>query len=136
MTDVNAKIESELTVREKLLHKIARAVTEQATAPNIDIAVMTLDFLKGIEDKTEEDMEKIKFQTRVVETLTSEEYEKEMQNCIAENMDSLSTEHLQRFSDELDYMAAINEVQLKMAVGLQEIQDNLNLGFVKTKVTH
>jgi hypothetical protein len=136
MTDVNAKIESELTVREKLLHKIARAVTEQATAPNIEIAVMTLDFLKGIEDKTEEDMEKIKFQSRVVETLTSEEYEKEMQNCIAENMDSLSTEHLQRFSDELDYMAAINEVQLKMAVGLQEIQDNLNLGFVKTKVTH
>lgn len=136
MTDVNTKIDTELNVREHLLHKIARAVTEQATAPNLEIAVMTLDFLKSIEDKTEEDINKINLQSKIVETLCSEEYEKKMQNCIAENMDSLSTEHLQRFSDELDYMAAINEVQFKMSIDLKEIQDNLALGFVKTDVIH
>ncbi|UZZ64121.1 hypothetical protein A71_43 [Escherichia phage A7_1] len=136
MTNTVDKIEKELTDRERLLHKIAKYVVGKAIDANLEVAVMTLDFLKGIEDKTEEDIIKVRNQQKIVEAMTSENYEKVMQNAIVENMDSLSTEHLQRFLDEIEYSEAIAEVQLKMSVAMKEIQDDLILGYVKTEVTH
>ncbi|QUL77200.1 hypothetical protein A73_212 [Escherichia phage A73] len=136
MTNTVDKIEKELTDRERLLHKIAKYVVGKAIDANLEVAVMTLDFLKGIEDKTEEDIIKVRNQQKIVEAMTSENYEKVMQNAIVENMDSLSTEHLQRFVDEIEYSEAIAEVQLKMSVAMKEIQDDLILGYVKTEVTH
>lgn len=136
MTNTVEKIEKELTDRERLLHKISKYVVGKAIDANLEVAVMTLDFLKGIEDKTEEDIIKVRNQQKIVEAMTSENYEKVMQNAIVENMDSLSTEHLQRFVDEIEYSEAIAEVQLKMSVAMKEIQDDLILGYVKTEVTH
>lgn len=125
---------SDLNERTELLHAIAARLAEMSITESLDVALQTLEFLKDIEDKTADDLRRIRDQEKLVDTLSGEEYRVRVSNLITENFNILSDNHLRKYFDELEYTAALDGVNMQLVPAMEEVSQELLLGVV-TKPT-
>lgn len=111
-----------------ILHAVANYMADNIIKQNEEVAIPTLDFLEQIEDKTADDLRKVKDQSKLVDVLGSVDYRDRLRNLLAESLDSLSTEHLHRYHDEMLYEAAMADFYLQVNPALDEVQQELLYG--------
>lgn len=131
MTAVTEKV---VVLRENeeldILHDVAIRLAEINIEPQIEAAVDTLEFLQDIEDKTADDLRRIKDQEKLVDTLSGEDYRNCLQNLFTEHLAGLPVEYLKRYHEDLLYQDAIAEMNVQIVPALQEVQQELLYGVV------
>lgn len=113
-----------------ILHDVAIRLAEINIEPQIAVAVDTLEFLQDIEDKTADDLRRIKDQEKLVDQLSGEDYRNRLQNLFAEHLATLEPEHLKQYHADIVYQDAIAEMNLQLVPALQEAQQELLYGVV------
>lgn len=114
--------------RTEILHNIAIRLAKLNVDVQMDVAVPTLEFLQDIEDKTADDLRRIKEQTKFIDVLTGVDYRDRLQNLFTEKFAVMSDEHLKEYLDGLIYEEAIAEVNLQIVPALEEVQQELLYG--------
>lgn len=125
MTDLIVTPEQKRT---DTLHAIAARLAKINIDAQLEVAVATLEFLEDIEDKTADDLRKIKDQSKLVDIIGGNEYKDRLQNLFTEKFDVMSDEHLKEYLDGLIYEEAIAEVNLQIVPALEEVQQELLYG--------
>lgn len=129
-------VEKELDKRTEILHDIANRVADLNIEPQLEVAIETLDFLQEIEDKTADDLRKIKEQDKFIDMLTGIEYRDRLRNILTEHFDSLSDFHLEKYHEELVYEETIAKLNVRLVPELQEVQQELIYGVFEKKPIH
>lgn len=132
MADKN--VVSPLDKRTSILHDVAIRLAEMNVNSQLEAAVPMLEFLEDIEDKTADDLRRIRTQEKLVNILSGQDYRGRLQNIFAEKMALLSDEHLTQYRDDLIYQEAIADMNVQIVPALQEVQEELLYGVV-TKPT-
>lgn len=125
MTDLIVTPEQKRT---DTLHAIAARLAKINIDAQLEVAVATLEFLEDIEDKTADDLRKIKDQSKLVDVIDGNEYKDRLQNLFTEKFAVMSDEHLKEYLDGLIYEEAIAEVNLQIVPALEEVQQELLYG--------
>lgn len=125
MTDLIVTSEQKRT---DTLHAIAARLAKLNIDAQLEVAVATLEFLEDIEDKTADDLRKIKDQSKLVDVIDGNEYKDRLQNLFTEKFSVMSDEHLKEYLDGLIYEEAIAEVNLQIVPALEEVQQELLYG--------
>lgn len=125
MTDLIVTPEQKRT---DTLHAIAARLAKLNIDAQLEVAVATLEFLEDIEDKTADDLRKIKDQSKLVDVIDGNEYKDRLQNLFTEKFAVMSDEHLKEYLDGLIYEEAIAEVNLQIVPALEEVQQELLYG--------
>lgn len=125
MTDLIVTPEQKRT---DTLHAIAARLAKLNIDAQLEVAVATLEFLEDIEDKTADDLRKIKDQSKLVDVIDGNEYKDRLQNLFTEKFSVMSDEHLKEYLDGLIYEEAIAEVNLQIVPALEEVQQELLYG--------
>ncbi|QPI18290.1 hypothetical protein POP15_242 [Pectobacterium phage POP15] len=125
MTDLIVTPEQKRT---DTLHAIAARLAKLNIDAQLEVAVATLEFLEDIEDKTADDLRKIKDQSKLVDIIDGNEYKDRLQNLFTEKFAVMSDEHLKEYLDGLIYEEAIAEVNLQIVPALEEVQQELLYG--------
>lgn len=126
----------ETTFRESCLTFIANHLSDLNIRAQLEVALPTLEFLKEIEDKTQEDIDKISNQEALVAALESQGYEERIKKEFYDKFDTLSTEYLTRYKESVEYELALEAVCFDLSVSLQGIQDTYLLTDAVSKVKH
>lgn len=116
--------------RTNILHDVANRVAKMNIDAQLEVAVATLEFLEDIEDKTADDVRKIKDQGKLVDLLTGNAYHDRLRNLLAEKLNVLSDEHLKRYRDDTIYQDAIEEMTFELVPALEEAQEEMLYGVV------
>lgn len=116
--------------RTEVLYAIASHLADRTVDSTLEAAVNLLDFLQDIEDKTADDIRKVKTQQKYVELVESQAFSDRVRNVIAEQFSVLSDAHLTEYLKGLVYEEALAEVQLGVNTALAEIHNELEAGFL------
>lgn len=115
-------------VREETLHQIAIHLAELNIEAQLEVAIPTLEFLKDIEEKTADDLRKVKNQERLIEILESEEYRYRLEYEFTDKFSKLSSRHLETYLENLEYNRAIEELNFELSPALAALQEELVSG--------
>ncbi len=123
MTEV--KKQSAQVARTTVLHGIVSYLSNAVLEDALDSAEQLLEFLEAIEDKTADDLRKVKDQKKFIERLSGEGYRSRLELLYTEALDKMSDEHLVRYYQDLLYEQALRELDFNLAVPLQELNEEL-----------
>jgi len=123
MTEV--KKQSAQVARTTVLHGIVSYLSNAVLEDALDSAEQLLEFLEAIEDKTADDLRKVKDQKKFIERLGGEGYRSRLELLYTEALDKMSDEHLVRYYQDLLYEQALRELDFNLAVPLQELNEEL-----------
>lgn len=113
------------------LHKIARLVADENVRVQLETTADTLELYRNIEDKTDEDLERLESGERGFKALTSNEYLTAVENTIAEAYSKLSEQHLTRLLEEIEFEQAMGEVGATLTPALMKLQQDFVYGAFK-----
>lgn len=129
MTEV--KKQSVQVARTTILHSIVSYLSDAVLEDALDSAENLLEFLQGIEDKTADDLRKVKEQKKFIERLSGQAYRSRLELVYTEALDKMADEHLVRYYQDLLYEAALRELDLNLAVPLQELNEDIVEGEIE-----
>jgi len=122
--------------RGETLKKISAVLADLNTKAQLEVAIPTLEFLKAIEGKTPEDVEKIHAQENLIKNMESDLYKSKLEDIFCDKFSSLSDYHLDKYLDTLLFEEAIAEVNLQTSVALVEVQEELLSGELSEITVH
>lgn len=120
-----------LDKRTEILHDIAARLANINIDAQLESGVMTLDFLKSIEKKTADDLDKIDRQQAFVDKLGDKAYFEALQNIIVEKYDALDTKHLERYLNDLLYEDAVIGVGTQLAPAMEQLNQDYFYGTLR-----
>lgn len=113
-----------------LVHIVADRLATMNIDPQLEVAEETLEFLQDIEDKTADDVRRIRDQEKLVNLLAGEDYHNKLRNIFTEHLASLNPVYLKQYHSDLLYQDAISEMNLQIIPALEEVQQELLYGVV------
>lgn len=113
-----------------LVHIVADRLAAMNIDPQLEVAEETLEFLQDIEDKTADDVRRIRDQEKLVNLLAGEDYHNKLRNIFTEHLASLNPVYLKQYHSDLLYQDAISEMNLQIIPALEEVQQELLYGVV------
>lgn len=128
--NVNLKPASGLAPAEERLHALADLLANRNIELNIQLQSEQLQFLKDIDFKTAEDIEKVEEARKVLNILESEEYFNALRNTFTEHYAKMNPIYIERYLDEIAYENAFNEVGLTLTPALYKLRDDFVYGTV------
>lgn len=108
-----------------LVHIVADRLAEMNIDPQLEVAEETLEFLQDIEDKTADDVRRIRDQEKLVNLLAGEDYHNKLRNIFTEHLAALNPVYLKQYHSDLLYQDAISEMNLQIIPALEEVQQEL-----------
>lgn len=118
----------------EIIHDVAGRMADINIDPQIEVAVSTLEFLQDIEDKTADDIRRIRDQEKLIDMLSGEDYRNRLRNLFTEHLSTLASVHLKQFHADLLYQDAITEMNFRIVPALEEVQQELLLGVVSKPI--
>lgn len=113
-----------------LVHIVADRLAVMNIDPQLDVAEETLEFLQDIEDKTADDLRRIRDQEKLVNILSGEDYHNKLRNLFTEHLVALNPAYLKQYHSDLLYQDAISEMNVQIIPALEEVQQELLYGVV------
>lgn len=113
-----------------IVHSVATRLADMNIEPQIEVAYSTLEFLQDIEDKTADDLRRIKEQEKLVDMLSGNDYRNRLRNLFTEHLSKLATVHLKQYHSDLLYQDAIEQMNTEIIPALEEAQQELLYGVV------
>lgn len=113
-----------------LVHIVADRLAAMNIDPQLEVAEETLEFLQDIEDKTADDVRRIRDQEKLVNLLSGEDYHNKLRNIFTEHLAALNPVYLKQYHSDLLYQDAISEMNLQIIPALEEVQQELLYGVV------
>lgn len=114
----------------EIVHEVAARLADINIEPQLEIAYGTLEFLQDIEDKTADDVRRIRDQEKLVDTLSGEDYRNRLRNLFTEHLSALNPVYLKQYHSDLLYQDAIAEMNTQIIPALEEVQQELLYGVV------
>lgn len=119
-----------LVPAEERLHALAHILAMNNLNANIQANADTLKFLKEIEFKTAEDIEKVEESKKILDILQSDEYFNALRNTFAEHYAKLPPRFVERYLEDIEYEQAISEVGLTLVPAMYKLRDDFCYGVV------
>lgn len=113
-----------------IVHSVAIRLADMNIEPQIEVAYSTLEFLQDIEDKTADDLRRIKEQEKLVDMLSGNDYRNRLRNLFTEHLSKLDPVHLKQYHSDLLYQDAIEQMNTEIIPALEEAQQELLYGVV------
>ena len=113
-----------------IVHSVATRLADMNIEPQIEVAYSTLEFLQDIEDKTADDLRRIKEQEKLVDMLSGNDYRTRLRNLFTEHLSKLAPVHLKQYHSDLLYQDAIEQMNTEIIPALEEAQQELLYGVV------
>lgn len=114
-----------------VLHRLVRLIADENVRQQIDSTRDILDMYRAIEDKTDEDIDRIEQGERGLEALCSPTYLQEVENILTEGYSRLDPKYQQRMLDEILMEMAISEVGAFLTPALIKLQNDFVYGTFK-----
>lgn len=113
-----------------IVHSLADRLAVMNIDPQLEVAEDTLAFLQDIEDKTADDLRRIRDQEKLVTLLSGEDYHNKLRNIFTEHLAALNPVYLKQYHSDILYQDAISEMNIQIIPALEEAQQELLYGVV------
>lgn len=120
----------------ELLYKVVSLIVKENINNQVFSTQSTLDFYREIEDKTDEDNNKIARLEKGVKSLSSPEYAQEAENILAEEYSRLPLSSLQFLYESIMLEVHMAEIGLTLAPRMLKLQEDVIYGTAQKKVVH
>lgn len=120
----------------ELLYKVVSLIVKENINNQVFSTQSTLDFYREIEDKTDEDHNKIARLEKGVKSLSSPEYAQEAENILAEEYSRLPLSSLQFLYESIMLEVHMSEIGLTLAPRMLKLQEDVIYGTAQKKVVH
>lgn len=114
-----------------VLHRLVRLIADENVRQQIDSTRDILDMYRAIEDKTDEDIDRIEQGERGLEALCSPAYLQEVENILTEGYSRLDPKYQQRMLDEILMEVAISEIGAFLTPAMIKLQNDFVYGTFK-----
>lgn len=113
-----------------IVHSLADRLAVMNIDPQLEVAEDTLAFLQDIEDKTADDLRRIRDQEKLITLLSGEDYHNKLRNIFTEHLAELNPVYLKQYHSDILYQDAISEMNIQIIPALEEAQQELLYGVV------
>lgn len=120
----------------ELLYKVVSLIVKENINNQVFSTQSTLDFYREIEDKTDEDNNKIARLEKGVKSLSSPEYAQEAENILVEEYSRLPLSSLQFLYESIMLEVHMAEIGLTLAPRMLKLQEDVIYGTAQKKVVH
>lgn len=120
----------------ELLYKVVSLIVKENINNQVFSTQATLDFYREIEDKTDEDHNKIARLEKGVESLSSPEYAQEAENILVEEYSRLPLSSLQFLYESIMLEVHMAEIGLTLAPRMFKLQEDVIYGTAQKRVVH
>ncbi|WP_133670672.1 hypothetical protein [Burkholderia pseudomallei] len=120
----------------ELLYKVVSLIVKENINNQVFSTQSTLDFYREIEDKTDEDHNKIARLEKGVKSLSSPEYAQEAENILVEEYSRLPLSSLQFLYESIMLEVHMAEIGLTLAPRMLKLQEDVIYGTAQKKVVH
>lgn len=120
----------------ELLYKVVSLIVKENINNQVFSTQSTLDFYREIEDKTDEDNNKVARLEKGVKSLSSPEYAQEAENILAEEYSRLPLSSLQFLYESIMLEVHMAEIGLTLAPRMLKLQEDVIYGTAQKKVVH
>lgn len=120
----------------ELLYKVVSLIVKENINNQVFSTQSTLDFYREIEDKTDEDHNKIARLEKGVKSLSSPEYVQEAENILVEEYSRLPLSSLQFLYESIMLEVHMAEIGLTLAPRMLKLQEDVIYGTAQKKVVH